>query len=162
MRYRKTKIIISILLGLASTKAYTQETTTTSGGNATGSGGSVSYSIGQTVYIPQTGTNGFVLNSVQQPYEISIVVGMPEIKGIQLECSAFPNPTSDFLILKLENYKNDDLTYQVFTYSGILLKSHKLTGNRTSIPMANLNSGIYFIKVCKQNKSIKTFKIIKI
>jgi hypothetical protein len=42
------------------------------GGEATGSGGSVSYSVGQVVYTTNTGINGSVAQGVQQPYEFQM------------------------------------------------------------------------------------------
>ena len=52
-----------------------QETIPTTGGSATGIGGSVSYTIGQVAFNTFRGTaaTGSVVQGVQQPYEISIV-----------------------------------------------------------------------------------------
>jgi len=47
-----------------------QETIPASGGKASGSGGTASYSFGQVVYTTYTGTNGLVAQGVQQPFEI--------------------------------------------------------------------------------------------
>lgn len=49
-----------------------QENTTASGGNATGIGGAIDYSVGQVVYTTQTGAPGSVTQGVQQPYELQI------------------------------------------------------------------------------------------
>ncbi len=45
-----------------------QEVISASGGNATGSGGSVSYSVGQLFFMTHTGADGSVAEGVQQPY----------------------------------------------------------------------------------------------
>lgn len=42
-------------------------------GNATGTGGTSSYSIGQVVYASATGTNDSVNQGMQQPFEIFIL-----------------------------------------------------------------------------------------
>jgi hypothetical protein len=57
-----------LLLGFVLT-AQAQQATTAAGGNATGSGGSVAYSVGQIVYTTHTGTTGSVAQGVQQTYE---------------------------------------------------------------------------------------------
>ena len=62
--------VVFLLLGLGGLHA--QENTTAAGGEATGSGGTASYSVGQVVYTTVTGTNGSVAQGVQHPYEISI------------------------------------------------------------------------------------------
>lgn len=160
---RQEKLLISaiflICIGLSGLQA--QEAVSASGGNASGSGGTASYTVGQVVYTTNIGTNGSVAQGVQQPYEISVVSGIEQAKNINLICSAYPNPTADFLTLNVENYDNENLSYQLFDISGKLLKSKKLTSNETTISMTNLVSATYFLKVIDNKKEIKTFKIIK-
>ena len=50
----------------------------------------------------QTETNGTVVQGVQQPFEVSIMTGI-EHTEIQIGVKAYPNPTTDFLTLKMEN-----------------------------------------------------------
>ncbi len=65
---QKSKTITIFLLGLGLSELHAQEATLASGGNATGSGGSVSYSVGQVVYTTNIGTTGSVAQGVQQAY----------------------------------------------------------------------------------------------
>lgn len=132
-----------------------------SGGNATGSGGSVSYTFGQVVYTTKSGTGGSVAQGVQQPYEISVVTGIAEAKDISLEIEVYPNPATDFTKLKVKNYEIENLRYQLHDINGSLLKENKVEGEETSIPIQNLLPSVYFLKVTDNNKVIKTFKIIK-
>lgn len=155
------KLSAVLLLGLGLTGLQAQEATLTTGGEASGSGGTVSYSVGQVVYFTNTGTTGSVAQGVQQPYEISVVTGIPEAKDISLSVSAYPNPTSDYLNLKVENYDNKNLSYQLFDINGKLLESKKIESNKTSIVMSNFVPATYFLKVTEGNKEVKTFKIIK-
>lgn len=129
------------------------------GGNAIGAGGSVSYTVGQVVYTTNTGTAVSVSQGVQQPYEISVVTGIEEAMDIFLICAAYPNPVSDFLNLKVENYEN--LSYKLFDSNGILLESKKVSGNETRISMAKLIPSVYLLKVMKGYMEVRTFKIIK-
>ena len=162
MRHKKLKLSAVFLLGLGLTGLQAQTAVPATGGNASGSGGTVNYSVGQVVYTTNTGgSNGTVAQGVQQPFEISVVTGLDEAKGINLAVSAYPNPTTDFLNLKVENYDNTNLSYKLFDISGKLLETKKITGNETSIVMSNLVPATYFIKVTEGNKEIKTFKIIK-
>jgi len=162
MRHKKLKLSAVLLLGLGLTGLHAQTAVPATGGNASGSGGTVSYSVGQVAYTTNTGgSNGSVAQGVQQPFEISVITGLEEAKGISLSVSAYPNPTADFLNLKVENYDNTNLSYQLFDISGKLLESKKITGNQTSIVMSNLVPATYFVKVTESNKEVKTFKIIK-
>jgi hypothetical protein len=132
-----------------------------SGGNATRSGGTVSYSVGQVFYTSNTSSSGSVAQGVQQPYEISLISFVEQAENINLLCSAYPNPFTDFLTLKIENYDNQDLAYQLFDINGIALGNNKITGFETVIVMGSYLSGTYFLKVTNAGKKIKTFKIIK-
>jgi hypothetical protein len=88
-------LIVILFLGFSITGLHAQESVNTAGGNASGSGGSVSYSVGQIVYTTNTGDNGTVAQGVQQAYEISAVTGIEEANNISLIVSAYPNPTTD-------------------------------------------------------------------
>ena len=159
------KNIILIFITVFSLSFFTelqaQQSIVSSGVNASGSGGSVSYSVGQLVYTTNIGTNGSVAQGVQQPFEISVIIGIEDAKGISLTCVAYPNPTSGNLILKVADYDTENLMYQLFDLNGKLLESKKTENNETKISMENLSSAIYFLKIIQGNKEIKTFKIIK-
>ena len=154
-------ILIFLICTFSLTTIMAQESVNTTGSNASGSGGSVSYSVGQVVYTTNTGTNGSVAQGVQQPFEISIVTGIEEAKGINLSVSAYPNPTTDYLTLSIGEFDISNLSYQLYDMNGKLLQNEKITGNQTSIAMGNLVPANYFVKVIQGNKEVKTFKIIK-
>ena len=151
--------LLACMFSLSTVSA--QESVNATGGNASGSGGSASYSVGQVVYTTNTGTNGSVAQGVQQPFEISVVTGLEEAKGINLSVTAYPNPTTDYLTLSIGEFEISNLSYQLYDMNGKLLQSEKITGNQTSIVMSNLVPATYFIKVIQNNKEVKTFKIIK-
>jgi len=161
MHNKKINLSLLFVLGLGFVGLHAQEVITTTGGNASGSGGSVSYTIGQIVYSSNTGSNGSVSQGVQQPFEISVISGLDEGEGINLTCSAYPNPTTDFLTLKVGVIKTENLAYQLYDIGGKFLVSNKVEGNETTICMSNLVQSVYFLKLTNNNKEIKTFKIIK-
>ena len=161
MTQKKVILSVFLLLALSLTGLYAQEAIPAAGGNNSGSGGSVSYTVGQVLYTTNIGTNGSVAHGVQQPYEISVVNGFEEGNGINLICSAYPNPAVDLLILKVENYDNKKLSYQLYDINGKLLENKKLTGNKTSISIGKYISSAYFLKLTDNNKEIKVFKIVK-
>ena len=161
MKKRKLKICVFLLYGIGLTGLYAQESIPASGGSGSGSGGSMSYTVGQAVYTTNTGSNGSVAQGVQQPFEISVVNGIKETKGISLQCSVYPNPTIDFITLKVEDYKVQQISYQLFDVIGNLLENKNVESNVTSIEMKNLAPSTYFLKVFDNQKEVKTFKIIK-
>ena len=161
---RKVKILGAVSLiffALSLSTASAQESTNTAGGDASGSGGSVSYSVGQPVYQTHTGTNGSVAEGVQQAFEISVVTAIEEAKTINLLVTAYPNPTTDYLTLEVKNFKLSGLTFQLYNMNGKLLQNEKITETQTTISMRQLVPATYLVKVMQDVRDVKTFKIVK-
>jgi hypothetical protein len=157
MKHKKTITSIAfLLLGLGGLQA--QESPTAAGGEATGTGGTSSYSVGQVVYTTATGTNGSVAQGMQQPYEISVTIGVNETT-INLELSVYPNPTTNYLTLKVDDFET--LNFQLIDLQGKVIENKKVTATTSTIEMEELPKAIYFLKVTKDNQLIKTFKVIK-
>ena len=161
MRHKKLKLSAVLLLGLGLTGLQAQTSINATGGDVTGGGGSASYSVGQVVYTTNTGTSGSVAQGVQQAFEISVVTAIEEAKGINLSVTAYPNPTTDYLTLRIDEFEISNLSFQLYDMNGKLLQNEKITGNQTSIVMSNLVPATYFVKVIQGSKEVKTFKIIK-
>lgn len=161
MRNKRLKLIEILLLGLGITGLHAQESIKATGGNASGSGGSASYSVGQIVYTTNAGTNGSVAQGVQQPYEISLVTAIEEAKGINLSVSAYPNPVTDKLILTIHNFKISTLNFQLFDVRGKLLQSEKIKDGQTQIDMSSYVPSTYFVRILSKNQPVKEFKIVK-
>ncbi|MCE5347920.1 MAG: T9SS type A sorting domain-containing protein [Bacteroidales bacterium] len=161
MRHKKLELSVVLLLGLGLSGLHAQEAIPASGGNGSGTGGSVSYTIGQVVYNTNTGTNGTEAQGVQQPFEISVVTAIEEAKVISLEFVVYPNPAKDYVILKTGTYDVENLNYYLYDGNGRLLDKDKVQGNETTISMRTLLPSTYFLKVIDNNRVIKIFKIIK-
>ncbi|NQY09263.1 MAG: T9SS type A sorting domain-containing protein [Flavobacteriales bacterium] len=151
-------IIASALININALQA--QETVPATGGEATGEGGTSSYSVGQITYTTDNGTNGSVAKGVQQPYEISIVTGI-EATNINLELSVYPNPTTDRLTLAVKDTELNNLKFQLYDLSGKLIQQDQLRDQSTQISMQSLSAGTYLLKVSDNTKTIKIFKIIR-
>jgi hypothetical protein len=168
MKNRIKKNLTTILLILLYTGLNAQTTLSTSGGDASGTGGTASYTIGQMVFTTNASSNGSVAQGVQQPFEISVVTALDEVDEINLAVSAYPNPITDLLTLKINSatlINNSTLNYQLYDVNGKLLELKKIESAEINISTQNLTPATYYLKVLfKQNSSsseLKTFKIIK-
>jgi hypothetical protein len=161
MTKNKSRPVAILMAGLLwASFAQAQESANSAGGDATGSGGTVAYSVGQVVYTSNTGSSGTVVQGVQHAYEI-FTVGIKET-DLNISLTAFPNPSTENLTLQISDYKNEKLTYQLFDMQGKQLNSGQVTAQQTQINMNGLPSATYFINVVNQeNKKFKSFKIIK-
>jgi len=161
MRHEKMKFVVTLLLCLGLTTLHAQVGTPVSGSNATGTGGSVSYTVGQVVYTVVVGTSGSVEQGLQQPYKISLITSLEGTERISLEYSAYPNPATHSITLKVEDFNTTALTYQLYDLSGKQLESKKVTAIETSIDMSDFVQAIYLLKVIDGNREVKIFKIFK-
>ena len=73
----------------------------------------------------------------------------------------YPNPTKDKVVLSIKDNVLENLIFSMYDSSGRLLKKGKIKNDNTTIPMKNFASGIYLLKVYRNTKSLKIFKIIK-
>jgi hypothetical protein len=155
------KVVLAFCLVLFGVRALNaQENTDALGGMGYGPGGSVSYSIGQIDYETATGTGGTITEGLQQPYEILIISGI-EDNNINLNLEVYPNPTTDLIVLSVDNVNTLNMYYTIYNIEGKLIEKQELGGSKTTITMKELSNGIYFIKVLQKNTELKVFKVIK-
>jgi hypothetical protein len=161
MTKNKSRPILLLATGLLwAGLSQAQESANASGGDATGSGGTVAYSIGQVVYTTNTGNSGSIAQGVQHAHEI-FTVGIEETT-LNISLIAFPNPTSDNLTLQISDYNNEKLAFQLYDLQGKLLTCGQVTAQQTQINTASLPVAIYFLNVVNhENKKVQSFKIIK-
>ena len=137
-----------------------QESVNTSGSIAIGSGGTASYTVGQVAYTSSLGSNGSVSAGVQQAYTITATTGVDET-NFNLEASVYPNPTTDLLVLSVNELK-EDFKYQVLDMAGKLLINGKLTNTQTQLDFSSYAAGSYYVNIISnENKNMKTFQVIK-
>jgi hypothetical protein len=160
MKYLKTVIMV-FCLSACGTAIQGQNAIPATGSNASGSGGSASYSIGQVTYQILSGTTGTVAQGVQQPYEISVVTAIANTEGITLEYKVFPNPTRGLTTLTVKPYNHENIRYQIYDLNGVLLQDKKVESEETDISLERFSFSMYFLKILSDNKEIKVFKIIK-
>ena len=156
---KRTFIVATILLSTIG--LFAQSLTTASGGEASGSNGTVSYTVGQTAYQTNQGTGGTVTEGLQQAYEIFTVTGIENTEISLINVSAYPNPVNDNMRLRVAEENVKDFSFQVYDMQGKLLQFKKLDGLETQIDMSNYVPSTYFLKVISGNQQIKEFTIIK-
>ncbi len=140
--------------------SQTQESVNASGGKAMGSGGTVSYSVGQIVYTTASSSSGNVAQGIQQAYEIS-VVGIKETE-LAISLTVFPNPTTDKLSLQIAEFEHEELSFQLMDSEGKQLLQGNLVSSQTEIPMETFKPGVYFVNILNsKNSKIQVFKIVK-
>lgn len=138
------------------------ETIITSGSNATGSSGSVTYSIGQ-VFYTYMGESVFTVAQGVQQQESDKDLGTPEVENPKTQIFVYPNPTTDFVNINTEGFELDNRqqSYRLYDIQGRLLQQNKIDQTQTQVSLNNLSSSLYLLVIYVDNKLLQTFKILK-
>ena len=155
---KKISLIASVLL--VTQLVCSQESIPVSGGAALGSGGSAVYTVGQVFYTTHTTTAGSVSQGVQHPFEFQ-TLSNAALTTVNLTAVTYPNPTKDFIILKITDTALHNLRYTLFDVNGKAIVSDAITESSTQVQLKYLAIGAYILKVSQKNKALKTFKILK-
>lgn len=158
---RKTILLIFISFMFQQFNLLAQETVPVSGGSVIGTGGSGYYSVGQMVFSDMVGKNGNVLQGIQQPFEIIIEKHIDPSFQISLNCSVYPNPTSDFVVLKIDNDKFSQMAYEIIDINGKSIEQNSISNKETKIDFSQYILASYLLKVKHFNKEVVTYKIVK-
>ena len=155
----KNGVFIFIFSTCIFCNVHAQTSSNSSGGEARGVGGSASFSIGQVTNAYQKSNSSSVNQGVQQPYQIKSLETNELYKNISI--SVAPNPTNEYLNLKVENPFNYNLNWKLISEDGELISGDKIWVASTPITMEFLSPGVYVIVVQMSNIVVKSIKIIK-
>lgn len=156
------KIVLSFVLLPLAFSVMAQSDFVPVGGTATGSAGTVTYTVGQVAV--QSAGNGdkSVLEGVQQPYEIQ-TVGVDEYPGITLQAIVYPNPTQHSVQLRISNYEIPDngLKAQLYDANGKLLEIYTIYDLLTQFDLSRFPTATYQLRVMDGKRMMKTFRVVK-
>ena len=153
-------LFILILMGFPLAKLFAQQEILSAACDATGIGGSVTWSVGQVAYSDWSDVTGTLTEGVQQPYEIFIIYGLEDFEP-DPEFIVFPNPTSGKVTLKFFNHQPDNMSSCIYDGDGALLYRIAIDTKEVSIPMDNLKPATYFLIILEKDQPVKSYKIIK-
>lgn len=156
-------MLILPFIGNSQTQSDFMETIVASGNNATGSSGTVAYSIGQ-VFYTYIGSDA-VYNVAQgiQHQEKDGNLGTPEVDKPTAEIFVFPNPTIDFVNISMTGLELESghRSYKLYDIQGRLLKQNAINQTEAQVSFSYLSPSVYILVVYNDNKILKSFKIIK-
>jgi hypothetical protein len=137
--------------------AFCQQSIVSNGGEANGSGGTASYSVGQVFDMSISNNNYSIQEGVQQTYKVN-TDGLLEMSTDLF--SIYPIPTSEFITIELKS-KHFEFEYYVISTAGSLVDKGIISSQNSTINLADLKTGEYHI-VCKSDKEFFKSKIIKL
>ena len=128
-------VITTLVFFLFAVIGNGQEALVSSGGNAESTGGTVSFTLGQTVFNYFEDISGTVSQGMQQPYEIFLLTGIDRAQGISLDCTVYPNPAQHQLQLKIGGLESEKLRWGIYNLSGKLIKAKRVSASLSTIPI---------------------------
>jgi len=147
-------ILLTLLIG---TTAFAQQSVNSGGGTATGSGGVVTFTTGQSSFTVADGTGGSSSAGVQQAYVITPTGTLNT--GLDIAVKVFPNPTAHLLQIETENHK--ELRWQLLDVSGKQVQSGKIKNGKATLDMASYAPGNYRLTIWQKSNRLQTFSILK-
>lgn len=161
MKYTYLRCALTLLIGCAITMVQSQASVHSSGGDATGSGGTVSFSIGQVAYQAYNGASSSIAEGVQQPYEIFAVTDIDAPADLGIQVLTYPNPVADYLQVRIKTGSYRDVNLLVYDLEGRLLIRETAVGDLYLVDMSGLPASAYLLRVMEGNRELESFKIIK-
>lgn len=112
---------------------------------------------------PQAGSNFYRLRMVDNDgvFEFS-PIRQVFLDTEDADFTIFPNPTSGPLLLTsrhLDKYKTG-LTYQLTDNTGKLLRTEKITGEKTNFDLSNEPAGAYYLNILTDREQVVQFPIV--
>lgn len=154
------KSFLFTLLSALASEALGQRAVPTSGGDASGGGGSISYSVGQVDFNAVNSAGGTVSQGVQQAYEY-LVLRVVDPQGSNQAVSVSPNPAREGITVESEQTLDGHSRFELLSADGSVLRTGRLAGTRTFIAMLDLPPASYLLRIIRSNDEQNTFKILK-
>ena len=154
---KRILIISSLCLFSFAILAQEQEVVASGGDDFRNSNGSLQWTVGEIVTESYSNDAGG-LNQGFHHGSISVTKISENI--LNREISAFPNPAGRIVVIKFD--KETCFEYVVYHMSGEAVLQGKEKQRMFNMPVDQLTSGIYFLKIIEDNQILKTFKIEKI
>jgi hypothetical protein len=136
-----------------------QERPVASGGEASGTGGTVSYTIGLPDYLTYSANNGTLSQGLQQAYEL-LSLNVAEWNK-DFKVAIYPNPVIDYLVIEIPE-TDPELSYHIISSEGKVVKNGRLSDIKTTVDLNAFVSEGYFIEIRKNNLPVRQYQFIKV
>ena len=149
-------VILFIITILYRSHTEAQISNNVSGNTISNNYGSISYSIGELLYV-EKGSQYTLIEGIQNGIAINLVKSNSSIK-----VAIYPNPTSDQIYFKVQNLNFDNYSYKIYNTNGIELLNGRIQNVNTSVSLSQLPPSIYLCKIYRDQLEMLTYQIIKI
>jgi hypothetical protein len=127
-------------------------------------GGASGIQVHWTLAEPVTKTISNTENTLTQGFHQTrlVITAIDDLIIENVNVSAFPNPATAILNIKIEQAGNHVYSYRIESLDGRCVVQNPAFSGNGQINVENLTTGVYILSVLPDNRAwIKTFKIVK-
>lgn len=157
--FRKVTVLTALISIFSVSKLYSQEVIAGAGDHYNTGEISISWTLGETITETFKATDITITQGFHQP-EITIV-SIDDVVISGYDITAFPNPTKNFVTLRIEASDYSNLTYMLFDFNGKFINQNPVESHETLVSLEELDSALYFIRIMKNNEILTSIKLIK-
>lgn len=117
------------------------------------------WSVGEVLTTTHVSGNIIITQGFHQN---NYVITTVESFETQIDMIIYPNPTTNFINLQIENELYEKMQYQLTDITGKILQIRQIVNMTEQIDFSIYSNGIYLLSVFQNNQIIKSFKIQKI
>ena len=150
-------ILALLLAWLLPFAGRAQSSVVASGGESSQGDGSFSFSLGLVNSSFLESNDGTVTEGVQHTYEVSQI----DSPKIVFNAIAYPNPTTDIVVIEIPDSDISNVSYVVMDIKGREILKAPIVGAVSEISLKGLETAVYFVNILKNEKFLTGFKIIK-
>jgi hypothetical protein len=154
------RFLITFLTCFIGETLLAQEATLVAGGNAAGSDGSVSWSVGQVDYLNVQGSSGAITEGVQQPFELFPLSVEGDLKN-PWEVTIFPNPTTANAVIRFSETHVEEFVFVLLDMRGAILQSGRIDGREIELNVSQLPAAVYKVQINSSAGTSQVFKLVK-
>ncbi len=147
-------LLIGLFPFIAAAQTLSPTVVASSGGFASASNGSLSYTVGEMTMVQTfASANNFLTQGFQQPEDLFLSI--PEISVTSGTLTIYPNPTSGTFSLQYTGDEDADKVVSMYNSLGQLVKQltiHQITGvNKIDFDITGFAQGIYIVEMKLRN-----------
>ena len=137
-----------------------QKNIISAGGNSTGTGGNVSFSIGQIDYLYNSNGSFSVSQGLQQVYNLTLTSVRNNFVEDDRNINIYPNPTRDGIYISFQKY--NEASYVIYDLTGNLISNNIIENASTYISLNQLPAATYIILITQTKMQQKSYQIVKL
>ena len=162
MKHTITLLAILLFILRVEGQSLSPHVISSMGGSSSGSGISLSWTVGETLTATHSAEGLYLTQGFQQPN--FMIVSAEQISSPDFEIRVFPNPATDFISIEWSQEIGGDIHVELYDMAGRRL-NHQKSGNNVNhirIDINSLQRSAYLLKVYSDKGEFsKTYRIIK-